>query len=97
VGSKSLVTIKQSRYSVPVRLAGLPVRARVGAREISCHHGAVIWSRVTSVRGAASVSLPRSITTSSCSPAVGAGERLTPLCRLRFDPLGWWRRRPGCW
>ena len=28
---------------------------------------------------------------------VGAGERLTPLRRLRFDPLGWWRRRPGCW
>jgi hypothetical protein len=28
---------------------------------------------------------------------VGAGERLTPLRRLRIDPLGWWRRRPGCW
>jgi hypothetical protein len=26
---------------------------------------------------------------------VGAGERLTPLRRLRFDPRGWWRRRPG--
>ncbi|MGH2930683.1 MAG: Mu transposase domain-containing protein, partial [Solirubrobacteraceae bacterium] len=39
VDSKSLVTIKQNRYSVPVRLAGLRVHARVGAREISCHHG----------------------------------------------------------
>jgi hypothetical protein len=26
---------------------------------------------------------------------VGAGEKLTPLRRLRFDPPGWWRRRPG--
>jgi transposase len=39
VDSKSLVTIKQNRYSVPVRLAGLRVHARVGAREIECHHG----------------------------------------------------------
>ena len=37
--SKALVTIKQNRYSVPVRLAGLRVHARVGAREIECHHG----------------------------------------------------------
>lgn len=37
--SKSLVTIKQNRYSVPVRLAGLRVHARVGAREIECRHG----------------------------------------------------------
>ncbi|MDQ6819965.1 MAG: hypothetical protein M3076_06450, partial [Actinomycetota bacterium] len=26
---------------------------------------------------------------------VGAGGKLAPLRRLRFDPLGWWRRRPG--
>jgi transposase len=40
VDSKSLVTIKQNRYSVPVRLAGLRVHARVGAREIElCHAG----------------------------------------------------------
>jgi hypothetical protein len=26
---------------------------------------------------------------------VGAGEKLTPLRRLRFDPPGGWRRRPG--
>lgn len=29
--------------------------------------------------------------------AVGAGEKLTLLRRLRFDPLWRWRRRPGCW
>jgi putative transposase len=28
---------------------------------------------------------------------VGAGEKLTLLRRLRIDPLGWWRRCPGCW
>jgi galactokinase/mevalonate kinase-like predicted kinase len=28
---------------------------------------------------------------------VGAGGKPTPLRWLRFDPLGWWRRRPGCW
>jgi transposase len=39
VDSKALVTIKQNRYSVPVRLAGLRVHARVGAREIECRHG----------------------------------------------------------
>ena len=39
VDSKALVTIKQNRYSVPVRLAGLRVHARVGAREIEIHHG----------------------------------------------------------
>jgi hypothetical protein len=45
VDSKALVTIKQNRYSVPVRLAGLRVHARVGAREISCHHGGELVAR----------------------------------------------------
>jgi transposase len=38
VDAKSLVTIRQNRYSVPVRLAGLKVSARVGAREITINH-----------------------------------------------------------
>jgi transposase len=38
VDSKALVTIKQNRYSVPVRLAGLRVHASVGAREIAISH-----------------------------------------------------------
>jgi len=42
VDSKSLVTIKQNRYSVPVRLAGLRVHARVGARMIEIHHGGLL-------------------------------------------------------
>jgi len=38
VDTKSLVTIRQNRYSVPVALAGLKVHARIGAREISISH-----------------------------------------------------------
>ena len=39
VDAKSLVTVRQNRYSVPVALAGLSVSARVGAREITINHG----------------------------------------------------------
>jgi hypothetical protein len=40
VDVKSLVTVCQNQYSVPVALAGLPVAARIGAREIIiCHDG----------------------------------------------------------
>lgn len=38
VDAKSLVTIRQNRYSVPVSLAGLKVSARIGAREITIAH-----------------------------------------------------------
>jgi transposase len=38
VDTKSLVTIRQNRYSVPVALAGLKVHARIGAREITISH-----------------------------------------------------------
>ena len=38
VDAKSLVTIRQNRYSVPVALAGLKVAARIGAREITISH-----------------------------------------------------------
>jgi transposase len=40
VDCKSLVTVRQNQYSVPVALAGLSVAARIGAREIIfCHDG----------------------------------------------------------
>ena len=39
VDAKSLVTVRQNRYSVPVALAGLRVAARIGAREITISHG----------------------------------------------------------
>jgi transposase len=38
VDQKSLVTVRQNRYSVPVALAGLKVSARIGAREITINH-----------------------------------------------------------
>jgi transposase len=38
VDAKSLVTVRQNQYSLPVRLAGLRVAATVGAREIVFHH-----------------------------------------------------------
>jgi transposase len=39
VDAKSLVCVRQNRYSVPVALAGLRVHARIGAREIEISHG----------------------------------------------------------
>jgi len=47
-------------------------------------------SLVTDILSAKSAS-----TTITQKLGVGAGEKLTPLRRLRFDPPGWWRRRPG--
>lgn len=38
VDSKAMVTVRQNRYSVPARLAGMRVRAQVGAREIAIWH-----------------------------------------------------------
>ncbi len=43
VDSKAMVTVRQNRYSVPVGLVGLRVRARIGASEISIiHDGQVV-------------------------------------------------------
>jgi transposase len=38
VDAKALVTVRQSRYSVPVGLVGLRVEARIGAREVVISH-----------------------------------------------------------
>jgi hypothetical protein len=38
VDSKALATVRTNRYSVPASLAGLKIRARVGAREVSFWH-----------------------------------------------------------
>jgi len=42
VDAKSLVTVRQNRYSVPVALAGLRVSARIGARQIQISHGGAV-------------------------------------------------------
>jgi transposase len=43
VDAKAMVTVRTNRYSVPAALAGLRVRAKVGAREIALwHEGALV-------------------------------------------------------
>jgi transposase len=51
VDQKSLVTVRQNRYSVPVALAGLKVSARVGAREITISHDRRIVARHERLHG----------------------------------------------
>ena len=51
VDQKSLVTVRQNRYSVPVALAGLKVSARVGAREITISHGGEVVARHERLHG----------------------------------------------
>jgi transposase len=51
VDAKSLVTIRQNRYSVPARLAGLKVSARIGAREITISHGGAVVARHERLHG----------------------------------------------
>lgn len=51
VDQKSLVTVRQNRYSVPVALAGLKVSARVGAREITISHAGEVVARHERLHG----------------------------------------------
>ena len=51
VDAKSLVTIRQNRYSVPVRLAGLRVSVRIGAREITVSHAGELVARHERLQG----------------------------------------------
>ena len=81
VDAKSLVTIRQNRYSVPVRLAGLKVSARIGAREITINHSGSEVARHERLHGKFGTSAS-SITTSSCWRASLAGWS-TPLRSAR--------------
>jgi hypothetical protein len=51
VNEKSMVTVRRNHYSVPVRLAGVRVMARVGAREISVRHDGREVARHPRLRG----------------------------------------------
>jgi transposase len=51
VDAKSLVTVRQNRYSVPVSLAGLKVSARIGAREITISHAGQVVARHERLHG----------------------------------------------
>lgn len=55
VDQKGLVTLRQNRYSVPIGLTGLRVRAAVSAREIVVHDGACV-ARHERLRGRFAVS-----------------------------------------
>jgi transposase len=51
VNQKSMVTVRRNHYSVPVRLAGLRVLVRVGAREIAVWHDGRELARHPRLRG----------------------------------------------
>jgi transposase len=51
VDAKSLVTVRQNRYSVPVALAGLRVSARIGAREVTISHAGRVVARHERLHG----------------------------------------------
>ena len=51
VDAKSLVTVRQNRYSVPVALAGLRVAVRIGAREITISHAGKLVARHERLHG----------------------------------------------
>ena len=58
VDAKSLVTVRQNRYSVPVRLAGLRVSVRIGAREITVSHAGELVARHERLQGRYGTSAP---------------------------------------
>jgi transposase len=51
VDAKSLVTVRQNRYSVPVSLAGLRVSVRIGARELTISHDGKTVARHQRLQG----------------------------------------------
>ena len=46
-----MITVRRNRYSVPVRLAGREVAARIGAREITLWHSGREVARHERLRG----------------------------------------------
>ena len=51
VNQKSMVTVRRNQYSVPVRLVGVKLRVRVGAREITVLHQGQLVARHQRLRG----------------------------------------------
>ena len=101
VDSKSLVTVRQNQYSVPVALAGLRVAAKIGAREISFAHDGQVVARHERLHGkyATSAQLDHYLELMKIKP--GALARSLPLRQQReqgrwpesFDLL--WRAIEG--
>ncbi|MDQ6806778.1 MAG: IS21 family transposase, partial [Actinomycetota bacterium] len=91
VDQKSLVTIRQNRYSVPVSLAGLRVSARVGAREITINHGGREVARHERMHGKFGTSAQLDHYLELLARKPGALERSVALAQER-DRGGW----PDC-
>ena len=91
VDAKSLVTIRQNRYSVPVALAGLKVSARVGAREIAINHGGREVARHERLHGKSGTSAQLDHYLELLARKPGAMEHSVAL-RQERDRGSW----PGC-
>jgi len=91
VDSKSLVTIRQNRYSVPVALAGLKVSARVGAREITINHSGREVARHERLHGKSGTSAQLDHYLELLARKPGAMEHSVALSQER--DRGTW---PGC-
>jgi transposase len=91
VDAKSLVTIRQNRYSVPVALAGLKVSARVGAREIAINHGGREVARHERLHGKYGTSAQLDHYLELLARKPGGLEHSVALAQER-DRGGW----PGC-
>jgi len=91
VDAKSLVTIRQNRYSVPVALAGLKVSARVGAREITINHSGREVARHERLHGKAGTSAQLDHYLELLARKPGAMENSVALAQER--DRGTW---PGC-
>jgi transposase len=93
VDSKSLVTVRRQRYSIPVSLAGLKVSARIGARQIEISHdGRVVAThqRLHGQPGQTSARLDHYLELLQHRP--GGLEHSLALCQER-DRGAW----PGCY
>jgi transposase len=91
VDQKSLVTVRQNRYSVPTRLAGLRVHARIGASEIVIGHDGREAARHERLQGRYGTSAQLDHYLELLARKPGALERSLPLAQERGR--GRW---PGC-
>jgi transposase len=88
VDQKSLVTVRQNRYSVPVSLAGLRVAVRVGAREVTISHAGTVVARHERLHGRFGVSATLDHYLELLQRKPGGLERSLPLSQQRS--LGRW-------
>ncbi len=90
---------ERTRSSAPRAISMLPARTPDGLVSIPWTlggvHGDTVSVRYNDSDCGYSFAHPDAVETSQTVTIVGAGEKLTPLRRLRFDPPGGGRRRPG--